>query len=196
MELIETIELLIDDGMNSGINAISFVNRPAIERDFVHLNEQKIEMKAVDNDKRIVVGLALIPNKLIRRVKAGYEYNITFSEETVRKAAEKYLKTLKVHNTTVDHKDVVGDVYLTESWIVEDPTNDKSNIYNLDAPKGSWVVAFRVENDDVWKKIKDGEYLGFSIEGVFKDSIVNAEEESALEKINTLIDEYKNSLNK
>ena len=192
MEELETIELFIDSEGEGGINAISFVEFPAIEENFIALNEHKVEMKTIDEDKRLVVGLALVPNKLIYRRNRGFEYNITFSEQTVRKASEKYLKSLKLHNTTVAHETEVDGVFLTESWIVEDPKNDKTNIYGLNAPKGAWAVSMRVDNDDLWNRIKSGDYLGFSIEGMFTESEEFSKEELAtMKELNQLMDEYE-----
>ena len=192
MEELETIELFIDDAEDSGIDAISFVEFPAIEENFIALNEHKVEMKTIDEDKRLVVGLALVPNKLIYRRNRGFEYNITFSEQTVRKASEKYLKSLKLHNTTVAHETEVDGVFLTESWIVEDPKNDKTNIYGLNAPKGSWAVTMRIENDGLWSRIKKGDYLGFSIEGMFTEQEAFSKEELlAMEEISKLMKEYE-----
>jgi hypothetical protein len=194
MEELETIELFIDSEGDGGINAISFVEFPAIEENFIALNEHKVEMKTIDEDKRLVVGLALVPNKLIYRRNRGFEYNITFSEQTVRKASEKYLKSLKLHNTTVAHETEVDGVFLTESWIVEDPLLDKTALYGLNAPKGAWAVSMRVENDDLWNKIKKGDYLGFSIEGMFSESEFDEEDLALIEKMNDLINEYKNQI--
>ena len=193
MEELETIELFIDDSEDSGIDAISFVEYPAIEENFVALNEHKVELKTIDEDKRLVIGLALVPNKLIYRKNKGFEYNITFSKETVRKASEKYLKSLKLHNTTTEHETEVDGVYLTESWIVEDTDKDKTALYGLKAPVGAWAVAMRVENDEVWKNVKEGNYLGFSIEGFFKDKEeFSAEDMETLAKIEELINLYNN----
>ena len=194
MEELETIELFIDSEGDGGINAISFVEFPAIEENFIALNEHKVEMKTIDEDKRLVVGLALVPNKLIYRRNRGFEYNITFSEQTVRKASEKYLKSLKLHNTTVAHETEVDGVFLTESWIVEDPLLDKTALYGLNAPKGAWAVSMRVENDDLWNKIKKGDYLGFSIEGMFSESEFDEEDLALIEKMNDLINEYKKTI--
>jgi len=191
-EELETIELFVDSEGDGGINAISFVEFPAIEENFIALNEHKVEMKTVDEDKRLVVGLALIPNKLIYRKNRGFEYNITFSEETVRKASEKYLKSLKLHNTTVAHETEVDGVFLTESWIVEDPEKDKTALYGLNATKGSWAVSMRIENDDLWDRIKKGDYLGFSIEGMFsEEEKLSSEEMDILYEIETLVDLYE-----
>ena len=190
-EELETIELFIDNDEDGGINAISFVEFPAIEENFIALNEHKVEMKTIDEDKRLVIGLALVPNKLIYRRNRGFEYNITFSEQTVRKASEKYLKSLKLHNTTVAHETEVDGVFLTESWIVEDPLLDKTAVYGLDAPKGAWAVSMRVENDDLWERIKKGDYLGFSIEGMFTEQEEFSKAEiDAMEEIAELLNEY------
>tara|TARA_R110000744_G_scaffold304064_3_gene412639 strand:+ start:1295 stop:1876 length:582 start_codon:yes stop_codon:yes gene_type:complete len=193
MEELETIELFVEDEGDGGISAISFVEAPAIEENFIALNSHKVEMKTIDNDKRLVIGLALVPNKLIYRRNRGFEYNITFSEQTVRKASEKYLKSLKLHNTTVAHETEIEGVFLTESWIVEDPKQDKTALYGLEAPKGAWAVSMRVENDDLWNKIKGGDYLGFSIEGMFteKEQFSKAEID-AMEEIAELLTKFNN----
>ena len=188
------IELFIDEeNINDGVQAISLVEFPAIEENFVALSEHKVEFKAIDDEKRIIVGLALVPNKKIYRRAKDYEYNIMFSEQTVRKASEIYLKNLRNHNTTLEHNNLTTGVCVIESWVVEDAKMDKSNLYGLNAVKGAWVVTMKVDNDDVWKDIKEQKYLGLSIQGMFSDRIEdkskkdNAEE--ILEQIKQLFDE-------
>lgn len=191
---LETIELFIDDEDQSGIEAISLVEFPAIEENFVALSKHKIELKTMDEEKRLVVGLALVPDKKIYRNNGGFEYNITFSKDTVRKAAEKYLKSLKIHNATIEHEMEVDGVYLTESWIVEDVQKDKTALYDLNAPEGAWAVSMRIENDEVWEDVKAGKYLGFSIEGIFNENQGWDEEDlSVMNKINQLLDELQSS---
>ena len=191
---LETIELFIDDEDHSGIEAISLVEFPAIEENFVALSKHKIELKTMDEEKRLVVGLALVPDKKIYRNNGGFEYNITFSKDTVRKAAEKYLKSLKIHNATIEHEMEVDGVYLTESWIVEDVQKDKTALYDLDAPEGAWAVSMRIENDEVWEDVKAGKYLGFSIEGIFNENQGWDEEDlSVMKKINQLLDELESA---
>jgi hypothetical protein len=160
----------------------------------VALSKHKIELKTMDAEKRLVVGLALVPDKKIYRNNGGFEYNITFSKDTVRKAAEKYLKSLKIHNATIEHEMEVDGVYLTESWIVEDVQKDKTALYDLDAPEGAWAVSMRIENDEVWEDVKAGKYLGFSIEGIFNENQGwDAEDLSVMKKINQLLDELESS---
>ena len=97
MKDLDTIELFIDDAKeDDGIEAISLVEFPAIEENFIALSKHKLEFKTVDSEKRIIVGLALVPDKMIYRRKGDYEYNVIFSKETVRKASELYLKRLKL----------------------------------------------------------------------------------------------------
>lgn len=171
--MIDTIELFIDED-SPGVFAISLVNTPAIESNFVALSKHDVSMKIVDAEKRIVTGLALIPEKEILRVSKDRKYNIKFSAETVRKASEIYLRELRNANTTYEHEMAVEGVYLAESWIVEDPERDKTSVHGIEAPKGSWAISMKVENDEVWEKIKEGEVLGFSIEGVFDETPVDA----------------------
>ncbi|NQW26172.1 MAG: hypothetical protein HQ473_07420 [Cryomorphaceae bacterium] len=192
---LETVELFIDDSDDSGIDAISLVEFPATEENWIALSEHKIELKTMDEEQRLVIGLALVPDKKIYRNNGVSEYNITFSKETVRKAAEKYLKSLKIHNATVEHEMEVEGVYLTESWIVEDTEKDKTAVYGLKAAKGSWAVAMRIENEDVWKDVKEGKYLGFSIEGMFNEGQeIDEEDLSVMNKIKRLLEELNPEL--
>ena len=168
MEDLDIIELIIDENnLEDGIEAISLVESPAIEENFVALSRHKVEFKSVDDEKRIVVGLALVPDKEIFRKSGDYAYKIMFSKETVKKASELYLKRLKNNNATIEHELAVKGVSLIESWIVEDPNMDKTNLYKLDAPEGAWAVVMKIDNDEIWEDVKQGKYLGFSIEGFF-----------------------------
>lgn len=170
MAKLQDIELKIKDE-TEGVFAISLVDEPAIEENFVALSAHEIELKVVDEERRIVVGFALVPDKKIyRRQKVGKEvkeFNIFFSKETVAKTAELFMKKLNLDKFTVDHAKQVDGVSVIESWVVEDSKNDKSNLYKLDPQGGEWVVMAKIYNDQVWSEVKDGKYKGFSIEGMF-----------------------------
>jgi hypothetical protein len=194
MKDLDVIELFIDETKeDDGIEAISLVEFPAIEENFVALSKHKVEFKTVDSEKRIIVGLALVPDKLIYRRRGDYEYNIVFSKETVRKASELYLKRLKLNNATLEHDDqMTSGVSVIESWIVENPEQDKTALYNLNAVEGAWAVTMKIDNDKVWEEVKEGKYLGLSIEGMFSDSVEDVEEIEAsnvLEEIKRLLSE-------
>lgn len=167
MEKLQEVELRIEDLKQDGVFAISLVDKPAIQEDFIYLESHEINLKVTNEEKRLVTGLALIPNKRIYRAMKGKEFNIYFNDDTIRLASQMYMENLNLNNVTIDHEQKVNGVSVVESWIVEDEKNDKSNVYNLNATKGSWVVTMKVHNDEVWQDIKDGKYKGFSIEAMF-----------------------------
>jgi hypothetical protein len=172
------IELIIDEENEfSGIEAISVVENPAIEEDFIALKEHKeVKLAEVDKEKRILMGAALIPNKKIYRNSGEEEYYIFFSEDTVRKASELFLMKGNQNNSTLEHNVELEGMSVVESWIIEDETKDKSRKYNFDLPVGTWMVSVKVNNDDVWDQVKAGEVKGFSIEGYFADKMERPKE--------------------
>jgi len=163
---LQEIELTIKD-IEDGIFAVSLVSKPAIEENFVALSSEEIELKVIDEDKRIVVGYALIPDKRIYRRVEDKEFNIFFTADTVKLASEMYMKQLNLNNVTVEHEKKVSDVGIIESWITEDSKFDKVNLYGIKPIVGGWAIMMKVNNDQEWAKVKDGSYRGFSIEGKF-----------------------------
>jgi hypothetical protein len=174
MEELDIIELFIDEDNDfNGIEAISIVENPAIEEDFITLKEQgKLELAKVDEEKRILMGAALVPNKKIYRNNGLQEYFIFFSEGTVRKASELFLSRGKQNNSTLEHESILEGLSVVESWIIEDDVKDKSRKYNLHMPVGTWMVSVKVNNDDIWQEfVKTKKVRGFSIEGFFSDKL-------------------------
>ena len=105
MNKFEIIELIIDESKEEyGINAVSVVQTPAIEENFVALKKHELELKEVDKEKRILMGAALVPNKQIYRRDKDKEYYIYFSEDTVRKASELFLMRANQNNATYEHE--------------------------------------------------------------------------------------------
>ena len=169
LEDLDLYELTLEEE-NDGVFANSFVEYPAIERNFVAFNKQKIEFQSIDEEKRLVAGPLLIPHKKIPRMddQIGM-YNVFFKPETIEKIARKFMKNRYNGEVTVDHEKKVNDVYLTETWIVEQSSKDKSNLYGFTLPKGTWFGIYDVSgNPKVWEDVKAGKYKGFSIEGVFE----------------------------
>ena len=193
------VELVIDEAdEQSGIEAISVVESPAIEENFVALNKHEILLKEVDSEKRILMGAALVPNKQIyrRNDKTDEEYYIYFSEDTVRKASELFFKKSNHQNATLEHSENVEGTTIVESWIVENSKQDKSAIYGMDMPVGTWMVSMKIDNDEIYEKAKKGEVKGFSIEGYFADKYdLNTETLEDLEERFT-VEELKELLSK
>ena len=192
------VELVIqDENQELAIDAISLVTSPAIEQDFVFFGKEKnnLTFAKVDEEKRMLISPALIPNKHIFRHNPNtqQDYYVYFSKETVRQASELYLKHNNHHKATYQHQDRVSGVLTIESWIKEGDM-DKSKMYGFDLPNGTWFVKMKIENDDLWKKIKGGELKGISIEGYFTDKMeMMTEKKTQDEEILIALNEIINS---
>ena len=171
------VELILDEDQEIGIEAISVVENPAIEEDFIALKSQEFKLAEVDKEKRILMGALLIPNKPIYRRNVEDEYYIYFSKDTVLKASQMYLMQGKQNNSTLEHQYELNGLSLVESWLVEDKVHDKSVKYGMDLPLGTWVGAVKVNNDQIWNEfVKTGKVKGFSIEGYFADKMERPKE--------------------
>lgn len=184
MKDLDIFELFIDEEAEmGGIEAISIVENPAIEEDFVVLSSQQVKLAEINKEKRILMGPALIPNKKIYRRSGDKEYYITFSEETVRKASQLFLARGKQNNSTLEHEETLEDLSVVESWIIEDDKADKSRAYGLSMPVGTWMVSVKVNNDEIWQEfVKTERVKGFSIEGFFTDKQNERPQESIEEE--------------
>lgn len=198
-KLTKITELIIsDDNAELSIDAISLVSQPAIEVDFVYFNKQQefLTFAKIDEEKRELVSPALIPNKQIFRYDANTdsEYYVYFSPSTVKKASELYLRHNNHHKATYQHEQRVSGVLTIESWIKEGD-QDKSKMYGYDLPNGTWFVKMRIDNDEIWQKIKDGELKGLSIEGYFVDkmeALTKAEKPTDVEILTALNEIIRN----
>ena len=178
----DIIELFIDESDEvSGIEAVSIVENPAIEEDFVALKNQEFKFAEVNKEKRILMGAALIPNKPIYRVNGEQEYYIYFSRDTVRKASELFFIKGNHNKSTLEHQVPLEGLVAVESWIVEDLEKDKSRAYDMEVPLGTWMLSMKVLNEEVWNDyVKTGKVKGFSIEGYFADKLERPNEPNEL----------------
>lgn len=183
-------ELKIDDELTDEVFALSLVENPAIEADWVYFSKQKKEVRfaTIDGDKHLIVAPVLIPDKQILRIdeKTGEEYKVFFTKDTIQKLAQNYLKNGYQNKATFEHsKNIDGDVTVVESWVSESSQKDKSSLYfNRSFPAGTWFVTFKVNNENLWKDyIKTGVVKAVSIEGIFSHALVKASRvEDILEK--------------
>lgn len=187
------VELILDEeSMANGIDAISIVSAPAIEENFIALNsQQEYKFKTLNDEKRLLLGPALIPNKPIYRRNGEDEFYVFFSENTIRKANELFFKRGNHTKATLEHEVNLQDTTIVESWLIEDPKMDKSNTYGYDLPKGTWMVAMKIDNDEIWNEyVKTQQVTGFSIEGYFADKLSDktsmSKEQEAQEKIDAV----------
>ena len=192
------VELILDEQqMASGIDAISIVEAPAIESNFIALKSHEIKFTQVDAEKRILMGPVLIPDKPIfrKQVMNGemQEFYVYFSKNTVSRASQMFLMKGNQGKATLEHDLAVQGVCMVETWLKEDMEKDKSAIYGMSDPIGTWMGCLKVTNDDVWNDVKDGKFKGFSIEGYFADKMKMSKTPSVLEEVKELLHEYKKS---
>jgi hypothetical protein len=176
-------ELQIEDNEDE-VFAISLVESPAIESDWVYFGKETQMFASVDNEQRMLCGAILIPDKKILRIDGeGQPYHVFFTKQTVKKIAQNYLQKKYVSNSTLEHdKSINGKVHLVESWIKESQL-DKSNTYGLNLPVGTWVGLMKIADDKLWNDyVKTGKVKGFSIEGIFSNKLVKASSEDMLDK--------------
>lgn len=159
---------ILDDEMNE-VFAISLVDRPAIEVDFVALSKELV-MCAADEEQHIVTGVALMPDiPIFRKGKNGEsDFYMKMTAETVKEAAFRFLERSKNSEITLMHEGKTDGVSVVESWVSEKNDPKLAAVGIKDIPAGSWCVTMRVQNPDVWGMVKDELLKGFSIEGLFK----------------------------
>lgn len=169
-----------------GILAISLVDQPAIEKNFLYFSKDKpqVEVK-LSEDKHIITGPILIPEKLIyRRDDTGYEYYIKFSKEVIQQLCSKMLVDGTFCNNTLMHLPgyISGltplEIYLAKS--------------DSEWPEGSLIVSYKVTSEKLWKEIKDGTFKGFSIESLL-DLV---QPQVTLDEIASLIGQIKTKMPK
>jgi hypothetical protein len=124
---------------------------------------------AEDDDQMVITGPAMKAFQMIpRRDEDGNVFHVYFSDETIKKLSEKFLKQHKQHMTDIDHSmEATEENTLLESWIVEDPEMDKAKALGFNPAKGDWYVSYKINNKETWELIKEGKLNGFSIAGQF-----------------------------
>lgn len=175
-------DVFLDD--EKGLEFISIVNMPAIERNFVAFAENEPIKMSMDEEQHIITGPALIPNKPIYRRNGADEYFIVFSEQTIKDVMEKYMSD-KVLGINLEHTYETENASIIESYLIN---RDKGILHKDfdDLPDGTWIVSMKIHNEKLWELVKSNTLNGFSIEGIL--SLQPAKEElSKQEKSNSLI---------
>ena len=156
-------------GCDSETYAISMVEAPAIESDFVALSKEEEEKQQVfleSNERHMCYGAALIPEKDIYRNNGEQEFYISFTKESIEKMSQDFMKEYRQHEVKTDHDEVANEVCVVESWLVEDSYKDKANALGINVPEGTWMVGMKVNNIETWERVKSGELKGFSVESM------------------------------
>lgn len=196
MKIVELI--LNEDELNPlGITGIGLVDFPAIEKDWIYMSVQnKPIMFAKQEDKHIITGPLMIPNKNITRyTEDGEEYTVFVSSTTIEKLSQNFLKNYNQKNFSFQHEEAIDNVSLVESWIITDSKNDKANALGFnDLPVGTWMVSSYVGDIELWNKIKNGSVRGYSIEGYLNEVLIKNSldpNEQVLRELEKLIQDSK-----
>ena len=186
-------ELKLDEQTNEfGVDIISLVDTPAIEKNYVMFESHKVEWTA-NNERMIVSGPAMIPDKLIYRNDANGEYNTVISKDTIEQVVLRYMEQGNQSNVNLMHGSMAKDVFVFESFISDSQRGIAPMAGYEDLPNGTWFVSMKVNNPTVWQQVKEGKLKGFSIEGFFgmekKEVKAEMSVDSAFDEILELVKE-------
>jgi len=184
------IELIMDEDDVYGVDAMSLVEQPAIGEHFIALADQKKEIVrfAADKKRKILYGIALIPNlPIYRRDEERGEFYVFMSKDTVRKSAERTMRLGLQGETTLEHETELKDCHIVESWLSEG-AHDKLMNFGIEPPEGSWCIGMR-PSDKVWDEyIETGKVKGFSIEAGYMDRMkVKQSDELLIQELEQLV---------
>jgi hypothetical protein len=161
------------------------------ERKLSQLEKEKMTFAVADEEKRILIGAAMVPNKMIHRYDSlGNLYYVFFSKQSIRRLADKFLKQKRTDETNIEHNGIkLGSdkVYITESWISDDPIKDKSNLYGFELPTGTWFVQMKIDDPQVWKAVKENKLTGYSVEGLFAEKSVFSKQDEKINQIKQIL---------
>lgn len=162
-------KVIFNDEEELGMKNISLVEDPAVEVDFVAFESEKVEFSKIDEEKREITGVVAVADMpIIRKNEQLGVHYIMFEKETIKQMVLKYFKDGKVNNIDLDHSgNMVDGITMIESYI-KDSSRNIAPIEFSDVADGSWIATFKVENDEVWDRIKkDHSLKGFSLSGIF-----------------------------
>lgn len=192
----KTYQVVFDEEKQKGLYALSVVENPAMEDYYITLSvqEQELQFSVMDEEKRLLLGAALIPDKKILRTdpESGEQFYIVFNRETIEKAAHAFIRNGFQGNSTREHQVKLDGVSVVEAWTVEDSEKDKSAAHGKNYPPGTFVTMMKVYNDKVWEDSKNGTLNGFSIDGLFGLKEINLNKtEMEKDKKQSIQDELK-----
>ena len=174
-----------------GMFVISLVDYPAVEKDFFAFSNKKtLQYKVVDEEQQKVFGVVMTADQPIYRMdEDGYEYYITYSPKTISLMTEKYFKYGYHNNVDTNHNfKLENGITLTQMFIKDTEKGVNPSGFD-DVKDGSLFAEFHIENEQIWKDIKEGKYKGFSLAGTFNvEEKVEDEDEKIYDEIIEMLD--------
>ena len=197
-------ELVIDenDENESGVDYIALVDDPAINSNWQKFSKQKdvnFKFKVQDEEKRIVSGYFMIADLPIARIDdEGKMFYVVFRKDTIQKIVNKFMRNGFNSNINLMHNSnaIAKGVYVIESLIIDSERGIKAPQGFEKVNDGSWWGSMRVEDDDIWKQVKNGDFKGFSVEGMFGNAKDIDIPEKVIKKIQEVVKKYKQNKRK
>lgn len=158
------------DDKDCYMDAISLVDFPAVEINWLAFNNNKPTYQKFDTDKHIITGVVCLADTPIYRYNEQYgEYYVVFEKETILKMVQKYSEMGLFNSVNIQHdnKQFVDNVILFESYIVNEERGIFAPKEFTNIPDGSWICSFKVNDDNLWNDITEGKLKGFSLQGLF-----------------------------
>ncbi len=171
-----------DEADETRVEKVSFVDSPAIQRGWMAFNGQQ-RFQVQSEDRRIVSGALMVAGLPIYRRDESGEYYVSFTASAIQSIVYKFMKENRTKEVNEMHETDVDGVFLFESFIVDSTRGIRTPDGFDELPDGSWFGSFKVENDEVWAKVKDGTYTGFSVEGLFTEDMEKNIDERVLAEV-------------
>ena len=179
LEDLPVYEITVEEDSNQGIRFVSLVKDPAIGVKGMFFSQEELtkelsyQFKSVD-EKQIVVGPAMIPNrKILRKDENDDMYYVIFRPEVIKQMVDTFNRENNNKSINVDHTNRMVNGFIQQNWIVEDSTYDKSRIYGYNLPVGSWFIEVKIEDKEFWNtEVKDENKFSFSIEGMMNQELI------------------------
>lgn len=154
-----------EDEFDLGLTKMSLVEYPAVNVPFLKFSENDIvkETFSINKDKKIVTSVALLADTPIKRIDDyGNLYYVVFNKEIIGKLVNKFFKDDLIKSVNINHLEDTDKAYLIESYFVNEELGIKPN--GIHSTDGSWVVSYKILDDNLWNDIKGGKLNGFSVE--------------------------------
>ena len=190
---VPVFELIITDDEQTGVDYVALVDDPAIERNWMAFSKP-FQFQVQNEEKRIVSGPLMVANQPIIRLDGmGQQYYVVFKPDTIREIVKRFFKKGFTANVNQMHnsKMVADKCYMIESFIIDSKRGINAPNGFAKLSDGSWFGSYQIDNEEIWNKVKRGEFRGFSVEGMFDEMALMDMEERFLEELkDALINNY------
>jgi hypothetical protein len=147
----------------------SLVKKPAHEKTFETFS--KIERHFFNDDEQTITGVMIACDLPIYRFNKDTkeEYYVQFGKQAIKDIVIDMAKRQTFNSVNIEHqsKNVVNDIFMTMIYVIDEANGFTAPERFSGEVDGTALVSYKVMDSEVYEKAKNGEFKGFSIEGVF-----------------------------